>query len=447
MPHDTRMASPPQADAPAYNVILLRYAEIFLKGNNRSDFLRQLRSNIRKKLRFAGLDWPVHQFGAHCVVSVEEPDPEKLAPALQAISETSGVTWYTPAHRILPEEARIKSARVDLSPIEDVIIPWAQALHKPQAAFRVRANRGYKGYATTSPEIERSLGSTIMERTDWDRVRLKNPDRTFYVDVQDDGVYLYVDRSRGIGGLPVGVGGRVLTLFSGGIGSPVAVYLIAARGCPVDLVHFTVADPHLTKEEDKIMRLARILSKYTIRSRLLLLPYVYFDMALLGKRSRYDLIIFRRFMAKVAETAALHLDALALATGDSIGQVASQTLENLVTNSRGVEMPILRPLLTIDKAGIVDLAREIGTYDPSLEPYKDCCAIISRRPKTRSEHGVVEQEERRLLPDYPGLIERTLADGLCLTYDCGRLLSRDDHWRQQGSPRRHHPAPRAQIRS
>ena len=205
-----------------------------------------------------------------------------------------------------------------------VLVSWARAVYSPGKTFRIRGNRGNKSYPATSPQIEQVLGSLIVEETPWERVKLKNPDQTFYVDVQDDGIYLYLEKIKGAGGLPVGVGGRILVLFSGGIDSPVAAYMMARRGCPVDFIHFTVSDPRRSGKEDKIPELARILSRYTIRSRLFLVPYVHFDMALLRKKSRYRLILFRRFMARVAEQLAGRTGSVALATGDALGQVASR---------------------------------------------------------------------------------------------------------------------------
>jgi thiamine biosynthesis protein ThiI len=215
--------------------------------------------------------------------------------------------------------------------------------------------------------------------------------------------------------LPVSSAGRVLTLLSGGIDPPVAAWLMAKRGCRVDLIHFTAASLQLEEAQDyKVTLLARILNRYTLHSRLFLVPYTYFDLALMRTKVDYELVLFRRFMARVAEKLADRLKAQALVTGDNLSQVASQTLSNLASTSQAIAMPILRPLIGFDKEEIMSLARRIGTYDLSIEPYKDCCAIIARHPRTRSRHDRLAAIEARAFPDYDKLIEQTLADAVCV---------------------------------
>ncbi len=185
---------------------------------------------------------------------------------------------------------------------------------------------------------------------------------------------------------------------------------MARRGCYVDMLHFSVTEP--SEEElkrNKVVELARRLAGYTLGARLFIVPYTYFDMALLRKPTAYQLVLFRRFLLRTAERLAGQIEAEALVTGDSLSQVASQTLSNLVATSRAVQMPIFRPLIGMDKEEIVQLAKQIGTYDLSTLPYKDCCALISRHPKTRSQHDRLVEIERQIFPDYEALIQKTLA--------------------------------------
>jgi thiamine biosynthesis protein ThiI len=193
----------------------------------------------------------------------------------------------------------------------------------------------------------------------------------------------------------------------------VAAYLMARRGCRVDFIHFTAAAPH-QEEQQKVWRLATQLSRYTIGSRLFVVPYVHFDLALMREKVEYELILFRRFMVRVAQVLAGRLRARALVSGDTLSQVASQTISNLVSTSRAAELPIFRPLIAYDKEETIALAQKIGTYELSIEPYKDCCALISGHPKTRSRHERLLVLEKRAFPDYDGLVERTLADAVCL---------------------------------
>jgi thiamine biosynthesis protein ThiI len=217
----------------------------------------------------------------------------------------------------------------------------------------------------------------------------------------------------------------VLALLSGGIDSPVAAWLMAKRGCRVDFIHFTaVAMQPEEAQPYKVCRLAQRLSDYTLGSRLFLVPYTHFDLALMREPVDYNLVLFRRFMARVAEQLARRLNAQALATGDNLGQVASQTLSNLVSASRAVELPIFRPLLGYDKDEIMALAQQIGTYEMSIEPYKDCCALIAQHPRTRSQHERLAALEARVFPDYQKLIDQTLAEAVCLrTEDLAQALS------------------------
>ena len=194
------------------------------------------------------------------------------------------------------------------------------------------------------------------------------------------------------------------------------------RFSQVDFFHLSAS--HMPRQEivnSVIGRLAAQLSRYTQRSRLHVAPYTYFDLAMAGSNSGYELVLFRRFMMRTAEQLAHRLRALALVNGDSLGQVASQTLENLVSSSCVVGMPVFRPLIGSNKEEIIDLARRLGSYDIAIEPYKDCCALIARHPKTRSSHDRLVQLEAEQLPDYDKLIDRTLADIVRLEYRFGEL--------------------------
>jgi thiamine biosynthesis protein ThiI len=275
-----------------------------------------------------------------------------------------------------------------------------------------------------SAELERWLGDAVRERTSWSRVDLDTPDRTFYVDIYGDALYFYSERRKGVGGLPVGTSGRVLSLLSGGIDSPVASFLLARRGAWVDWFHMSAA--HVSEKDFETSvpgRIAGVLSRFSLDSRLYVVPYTHFDLSLAGAETGYEPVLFRRFLFRVGEALAARVGAAALVTGDSLAQVASQTLENLVSTSRAVEILVLRPLVGMDKQQIMELARRIGTYEISIQPHKDCCALYARRVKTRTREEALAGIESRLFPDYAGLVERTLRDTLCGRYECGELVS------------------------
>jgi thiamine biosynthesis protein ThiI len=209
-------------------------------------------------------------------------------------------------------------------------------------------------------------------------------------------------------------------MLSGGIDSPVAAYLAARRGCHIDFVHFTAS--HVSKEEiteSKIGKLTQILSSATLKSSLYVLPSTYFDLAIAGRNVSYELILFRRFMARAAKKLAENLNVHALVTGDNLSQVASQTLTNIASISRAIDIPILQPLLTYDKEEIVNLATKIETFELSIQPYKDCCSIFQRNPRTVSDHRELSRMESNLFQDYTKMIDQTIEDMFWMTYRYG----------------------------
>jgi len=406
------------------NTIVIHYGEIALKGKNQPDFLNRLKSNIRHKLRTLGLDWQIVMAHSYMYVKIPNDSTDTLAPILESLQKLAGVAWIAPALFYRANEISMLSESFDFSIITKSVVSMADEMYQPDSAFAVRVNRGEKRFPKKSPDIGRELGTAIIEQTPWKDVDLNNPDVSFYTDIYVEGVFIYSGKMTGIGGLPTGITGRVLTLLSGGIDSPVAGYLVTKRGCSVDFIHFTAN--RLQQEQAhnyKVSKLAQELSKYTLRSKLYLLPYTHFEFEVMGDLMEYELMLFRRFMVRTAEALANRHTLQALVTGDNLAQVASQTLENIVSNARSIDLPILQPVLTYDKHEIVALAKNIGTYELSLEPYKDCCSIISQHPKTLSTDEQLTELEEEIFSDYAGLIKQTLDDVLALEYDCGELVS------------------------
>lgn len=403
------------------NRIIVRYGEIALKGQNRARFEKQLRRNIRYRLAHAGIPWRAIRAHDHIYIEVPEAEAGAVPGALDALRTVAGIVWFAPAHWQPRDRGLADPAgEATWTMLERNVREMALAA-PAGTSFAVRVNRVDKSLPMKSPEIERRLGTMVLQETGCDRVDMKHPQRWFHVDIYPQGACFYERRERGLGGLPVEPGNRVLVLLSGGIDSPVAAHLMAKRGCAVDFIHFAASPLHQQQaHEYKVARLAATLSNVTLRSDLHVVPYTHFDLAMLGANTGYDLNLFRRFMARSAEKLAERTGAVALVMGDSLGQVASQTLANLRTTGMAVRMPVLRPLIAFDKQEIVRLAREIATYETSIEPYKDCCALLSRQPQTRSDNARLERLEARYLPAYDDLVERTLADDLRLEFRCGR---------------------------
>lgn len=404
--------------------ILIRSPEITLKGRNQGEFWLRLKSNVQTHLARRGISWPVKTARARLFLEAgTSPDPDELERALHGLGEVAGVDSYSAARRI--DHGRLmRDGELDRALIEETLVEMARSCFESDRSFAVRVHRVDKRFPLTSSEMEIWLGNAIRGRTGWSRVQLDRPERTFHVDIYADAMFLYSDRFKGVGGLPVGSSGRVLSLLSGGIDSPVASYLLARRGASVDWFHMSAT--HATGgefESSVVGRIARKLSRHTMQSRLFVVPYTHFDLALTGQETGYEAVLFRRFLFRAGEAMAHRTGAVALATGDSLAQVASQTLDNLVTSTKAVDTLVLRPLIGLDKQQIMELARGIGTYEISIEPYKDCCALYARGARTRTRSEALSAIENRFLPDLEILIRRSLDDALWGEYECGDLVA------------------------
>lgn len=379
-------------------------------------FRRQLRRNIRLKLRELGFAWQVEDaVGVFLIQVPAGASKDDVDQAVQGLRDVFGIVWISAAKRLPAYRFRGGNRLRDFADLQQHVLELARRQYHPDKSFCVRVNRGNKQLPFTSTQLAADLGRAICREVGWKFVDLENPDITIRLDLRNIGTFLFEEKVRGAGGLPVGTSGRVLALLSGGIDSPVAAYLLAKRGCRIDFIHF--AAEHMTREEamrSKIWRLARHLSRYTFSAQVYFVPYVHFDLALLRQKTQYEVILFRRFMARVAERLARRLKARAIVSGDNLSQVASQTLSNLVSTSQSISLPVLRPLIAFDKEETIALAEKIGTYRISIEAYKDCCALINARPKTRSRHDKLTRLEELVFPDYDALIEKTLAEALCL---------------------------------
>jgi thiamine biosynthesis protein ThiI len=337
------------------------------------------------------------------------------------VSEVAGVDSYSVALKA-DRDSLVSGESLDGVAMEEIVVSMAREIHEPGKSFALRVHRVDKRFPLISAEMERWLGDAVRERTSWSRVDLDAPDRTFFVDIHRDALYFYSERRKGVGGLPVGTSGRVLSLLSGGIDSPVASFLLARRGAWVDWFHMSAAHVGTGDFESSVPgRLARVLSRYSLESRLFIVPYTHFDLALASGETGYEPVLFRRFLFRVGEALAARIGAAALVTGDSLAQVASQTLQNLITTTRAVEILVLRPLVGMDKQQIMELARRIGTYEISIEPHKDCCALYARRVRTRTRADALSMLENRLFPHYAEMVERSVQDTLWGRYESGEL--------------------------
>ncbi len=402
--------------------VLVHFGELSLKGQNRPNYVQRLRTNVQQRLQAEGFEVPVRSAYDRLFVEagvMPEGDMQRL---LACLDEVPGISWYTPAWWIDRAQMGLETGMLELDLLDQAVQELAAPAWREGARFAIRVKRGNKGFPMRSIDLERHLGGVVLKNTPWSQVSLTEPDFRILLDVVNHGAYLYTERRKGMGGLPLGMTGRVLTLLSGGFDSPVAAWLMAKRGCEVDFIHFTANHMQQKQAESyKVARIVQRLSRVLGRTRLHLVPYTHFDLALMEQQVPYDLILFRRFMARCAQRLAADWGAQVLVTGDNLGQVASQTMENMVSMTRSVDMPVLRPLLTYEKEEIIDLSRRLELFETCKEPYKDCCALISHSPKTRSRHDKLEAIETRCFEDYDSLIENSLAEATTLRYRYGRL--------------------------
>lgn len=403
--------------------IILHYGELTLKGCNRHTFVKRLRKNVRKKVQALGLDWPVMTIHDRMFVDVPEGNEGKIDSVVKQLSEIPGLAWLSKVHWFSAKKYEFFNGHPELQEIEELIERLATETYDEGKSFALRVKRSDKRFSMTSAETERVLATRVLKNTEWTKVDLKNADQYFYVDISPRGVSVHTNKMKAIGGLPVSATGKIMCLLSGGFDSPVAAYLMAKRGCNVDFIHFTANNIQTSKLESyKVSRIAKRISEFAGRVRLYLVPYTHFDLALMDKGLEYDLILFRRFMARVAENLANQLHSQTLVTGDNLGQVASQTMENIVSMTQSIQMPILRPLLTYNKEEIIEISRKLDLFEVCTEPYKDCCALISNSPKTKSIHDKLEAIERTHFEDYSELIEDTLAEKQVVAYQFGKRI-------------------------
>lgn len=350
--------------------VIVHYAEIGLKRGNRAFFEGKLIENIRSAAANGGVPLKgVNKESGRIVCHFAGEDPSEVEDALRRVF---GVRYFAIVEKAkTTEEALVKKLRS--------IVRSAQEAGKESLA--IAARRADKQFPLSSGEVNRKLGAEANKMGM--RIDLGNPDVKVFVEIGRETTYLYTRKIPGPGGLPVSSSGKVLALLSGGIDSPVAAWLMMKRGCRVDYLHFHAMMSNREALATKIGRIVERLNRFQNGARLLLAPYHEYQILTKGRiPEKLDLVAFKNFMFRLAEQLAEEHRYKALVTGDSVGQVASQTLQNITATDYGIEIPILRPLVGLDKQEIVDLAKAIGTYDESIGTYKDCCSIISRKPST-----------------------------------------------------------------
>lgn len=372
---------------------VVHYAEIGLKGKNRPRFEGGLRANLERQLAPLG-KLVVHKLWGRLLVEFADEIPDEDVRA--RLSQVFGVAYFSRASTCEPELAAIQK-------MVDAFIA-----ERSFASFGIRARRSEKSHPFNSAQLSRELGAHVAQQSGA-RVDLGNPDLWIEIHVLADRAILLHERHRGPGGMPVGSAGRGVCLISGGIDSPVAAYELLGRGLALRYVHFHSAPFTNAASQQKVRDLVARLAVHQGPVVLYLVPFGDIQQRLVREAPADPrIVLYRRLMIRIAETLAGREKALALVSGESLGQVSSQTLGNLDTINRAATLPVLRPLIGMDKADIVERARAIGTFEVSIEPDEDCCSyLMPRRPATWTRPGPIESIERGLAIDE--MIEQALA--------------------------------------
>ncbi len=372
--------------------ILIKLGELVLKGLNRKNFESVLLKNIRRRLSGLG-EFEVKSAQSTIYVIPKNEDAD-LDAAEEKIGKIFGIVAYS----------RACVAEKELSAIQKAAAEYLREELLDASTFKVETKRSDKKFAYNSPEISNEVGGYLLEQYPHLSVNVHEPDLIVRVEVRDFGAYVHGNPRPGAGGIPVGTGGKAAILISGGIDSPVAAWSIAKRGVELTGIHF--ASPPYTSQraEEKVVRLLEKVSEYSGRMEMITVPFTRIQEEILAKcPEELFTIIMRRFMMRAAERIARRNHCEALITGESLGQVASQTMQAIACTDAVANMPVFRPLIGTDKAEIVATSYKIGTYDISIEPYEDCCTVFTpKHPRTRPIPHLVEAAESAL--DVEGLL-------------------------------------------
>lgn len=370
-------------------VLLVRYGEVFLKGQNRPFFLRKLVDHVKEA---------VQEVHGHVWLSegrIYVSDYTDQDEAIRRVSRVFGVHSVSPA------------IEMEKDSFEAICAQAAKMMEKKTGTFKVLAKRSDKQYPMDSPTIMREAGGYILEHVPHLSVDVNHPDHEITIEIRKL-VYLSVDRTMAVSGMPMGTNGKACLLLSGGIDSPVAGFMIAKRGVELCCVHYHSFPYTSERAKEKVLELARILSEYCGKMRVYIVPFTEIQMQIHEKcPENFTTLIMRRYMMRIAEILAKKDGAQALITGESIGQVASQTMEALGCTDEVVSMPVFRPCVGMDKSEIIERAERIGTMETSSLPYEDCCTVFTpKHPATHPRKELVRRAEEKL--DTQALIDAAI---------------------------------------
>ncbi len=374
-----------------YTYIVIHYAEIGLKGQNRPFFEKRLEKNIKKsferdKISFKSIE---RKYGRILVKLSENPELSRIN---KTLSNIFGIANFSFAVKVKSKIEEIENKAVEILKVENF------------QTFKIDTRRSDKKFPMKSMEVNEKVGQKVVDNLK-KNVDLENPDKTVFIEITWDGAFIYFEKIDSLGGLPVGTGNKTLVLLSGGIDSPVAAYLLNKRGVENIFIHFYSCLHTGQASINKAKKIVEILNKYQFKSKLYLVPFIEIQREILDQSPpSLRILLYRRFMFRIAEKLAEKQKACVLTTGESVGQVASQTLENIKAISESIEIPILRPLIGFNKEEIISLSKKIGTYETSILPCQDTCTqFMPDHPETKATIRQIKKAEENL--DLDKLIE------------------------------------------
>lgn len=382
-----------------YDHILIRYGELALKGKNQKQFLKTLVRNIRHQIKLdTGEACEIKDIHGRIILPLNGKEPEYYYPSLDRVF---GLASYSP----------VVSTELDEKAIIQTAIEEMSRFANQGKTFRVTVKRANKRFPIRSMDMQLMVAERILEDVSGLEADLKNFDVELNIDIRFDQAYVYVDKIKGLGGLPLGTGGRAVALLSGGIDSPVAMWSIMRRGVVVEAIHFHSYPYTSQQAEEKVLALAEKVAKYGGQVNVHLVPFTRIQEAIgMNCFENLRITIMRRIMIRIAERIATIRNAKAIVTGDDLGQVASQTIESIFAINEVTTMPILRPLISFDKLDIMEIAHKIDTYDVSILPYEDCCTVfVPKEPKTKPRVDECQHNES-LIPDLDAMIWKAIED-------------------------------------
>lgn len=379
-------------------VILIRYGEIILKGLNRPVFESKLVENIKRAIISLGVIKVQKSQGR--IFIIPSQSGYDYDTAILKLKHVFGIVSLSIVTKIPSVLEKINETAVVMA--QNKSIDFRAIKGKRPVTFKVETKRGDKGFPLTSPEMSAAAGAAILSAVPGLRVDVKTPDFTLYIEVRES-TYIYTDMIKATGGLPSGTGGRILLLLSGGIDSPVAGWMMGKRGVELHAVHFYSYPYTSERAKEKVIKLTKILSGYFYSIVLYIVPFTKIQLEINDKCPKDEgTIIMRRVMMRISEVIAKKAGAQALVTGESLGQVASQTIQSLSVTNASVSLPVFRPLIGMDKNEVIELARKIGTFETSILPYEDCCTVfVAKHPVTKPQLSRIMQSESLLqIDDY-----------------------------------------------